>query len=292
MPASIVFWDTDTQADFICPNGKLYVPGAEAIIPNLKRLTEWASKNGVLVVASACAHHKGDPEFAQYPLHCLVGTAGQKKIPETRLPNALTLPNRRVEPPRNPFDYRQIIFEKQQLDVFSNPNIEAVLARLGPVHEVVLYGVVTEICVAYAGRGLPCIELEDSLTAFVRDTLRLDPNGRSMRAVRDQLNRLAAASFQLGLSHDGQAVTVKSNVIAAFELWIPRDPGQRILWSTSVQFSQPYFQTLVEHAVPLDDRAIRRLAHSALCLDVYTWLAQRLRRVTPKNDFVPWACLK
>jgi nicotinamidase/pyrazinamidase len=154
MPASIVFWDTDTQADFIYPDGKLYVPGAEVIIPKLKRLTEWASKNGVLVVASACAHHKGDPEFAQYPPHCLVGTAGQKKIPETRLPNALTLPNRRVERPQNPLNYQQIIFEKQQLDVFSNPNIEAVLARVGPVHEVILYGVVTEICVAYAGRGL------------------------------------------------------------------------------------------------------------------------------------------
>jgi nicotinamidase/pyrazinamidase len=154
MPASIVFWDTDTQADFIYPNGKLYVPGAEAIIPNLKRLTDWASKNGVLVVASACAHHKGDPEFAQYPPHCLVGTVGQKKISETRLPNALTLPNRRVEPPQNPLNYQQIIFEKQQLDVFSNPNVEAVLARLGSLHEVILYGVVTEICVAYAGRGL------------------------------------------------------------------------------------------------------------------------------------------
>jgi nicotinamidase/pyrazinamidase len=180
MPASIVFWDTDTQADFFYPNGKLYVPGAEAIIPNLERLTEWASKNGVLVVASACAHDKGDPEFAQYPPHCLVGTAGQKKIPETRLPNALILPNRRVEPPQNPLNYQQIIFEKQQLDVFSNPNIEAVLTRLGPVHEVILYGVVTEICVAYAGRGL------------IR-------RGHRLRVVTDAIRHLHEAKAQIFL---------------------------------------------------------------------------------------------
>ena len=154
MPVSIVFWDVDTQADFIYADGKLYVPGAEEIVPNLRRLTEWAAGHGVLVMASADAHHPGDAEFAKYPPHCIAGTAGQRKIPETRLPNALVLPNRRVKVPRNLGDYRQVILEKQQLGVFSNPNTEAVLNRLGLNCEIVLYGVVTEICVAYTARGL------------------------------------------------------------------------------------------------------------------------------------------
>ena len=77
---------------------------------------------------------------------------GQQKIPETQLKNALIVPNRRVKVLSNLSSYQQIILEKQQLDVFSNPNTDAVLDQLGSVHEVILYGVVTEICVAYAAR--------------------------------------------------------------------------------------------------------------------------------------------
>lgn len=154
MQTSLLFWDVDTQADFIYSTGKLYVPGAESIVPTLNRLTEWAGKRGVLVVASACAHQKDDAEFSLYPEHCLVGTPGQQKIPETRLANALIVPNRPADVLPNLTSYGQIILEKQQLDVFSNPNAEKVLEQLGPVREIILYGVVTEICVAYAARGL------------------------------------------------------------------------------------------------------------------------------------------
>jgi nicotinamidase/pyrazinamidase len=151
---TILFWDVDTQADFIHPDGKLYVPGANTIVPNLKRLTECAGSNGILVIASACAHQEDDPEFAQYPPHCLVGTPGQQKIPETRLKNVLAIPNRNTNLPRSLWSYQQIILEKQELDVFSNPNTDHLLDQLGPVDEIVLYGVVTEICVEHAARGL------------------------------------------------------------------------------------------------------------------------------------------
>lgn len=154
MADPILFWDVDTQADFIYPDGKLYVPGAETILPNLKRLTGFAKERGIRIISSACAHRPDDAEFAQYPPHCLVGTPGQQKVPETRLPNTLTLPNRPVELPQDLADYPQIVLEKQQLDVFSNPNTEAVLKKLRPIREVILYGVVTEICVSYAARAL------------------------------------------------------------------------------------------------------------------------------------------
>ena len=154
MPEPVLFWDVDTQADFIYADGKLYVQGAEEIIPNLKRLTQWAESNRVLVIASADAHHAGDAEFAKYPPHCLVGTRGQNKIPETTLPNALVIPNQPVSLPKDTMKYQQVILEKQELDVFSNPNVGIVLDRLGSNQEIVLYGVVTEICVAYAAHGL------------------------------------------------------------------------------------------------------------------------------------------
>jgi nicotinamidase/pyrazinamidase len=150
---SQIFWDVDTQADFLSPAGKLHVAGSETILPNLERLTGWAAEHAVPVVASACAHLPTDPELVQWPPHCLVGSAGQQKIPETTLPRQLVLPNRPVALPADLHPWQQIVVEKQELDVFTNPNAAALLARLGHP-PVVLYGVVTELCVALAARGL------------------------------------------------------------------------------------------------------------------------------------------
>jgi len=138
------------------------------------------------------------------------------------------------------------------------------------------------------------IEVEDSLTAFVRRTLGMDPKGRNIRTVKDQLSRLAASDFRLGVSKEGgRAVTVKSTIIEGFELWSPRDPRQKVLWPTTIQYSAQYFESLMEHAVPLNEQAVTRLSHNAMALDIYTWLAQRLHRVDPKRAaFVPWVSLK
>lgn len=151
---SRILWDVDTQVDFIDPAGKLYVPGAEKIIGNLQRLTRWALQQGVLVVASMDAHLPTDAEFADYPPHCLVGTPGQKKIAGTVLPRHYVVPNRKVELPTDLNSYQQVIVEKQATDVFTNPNLNDLLVRLGKDREVVVYGVVTEICVGHAARGL------------------------------------------------------------------------------------------------------------------------------------------
>ena len=156
MPARrpVIFWDVDTQVDFIRPDGKLYVPGAEKLIPNWKRLTDFAAQNGILVVGDVDAHQPDDEEFKVFPPHCLAGTPGQQKIPETILPRQHLIPNRKVELRRDLSAYQQVILEKQTLDVFSNPNIEDLLRLLGPEPEVVVYGVVTECCVDLVVRGL------------------------------------------------------------------------------------------------------------------------------------------
>ena len=152
MERNLIFWDVDTQVDFMLPDGKLYIPGAETIIPTLAKLTSWVASHQVLVIADVDAHQPHEEEFSLYPPHCLVGTPGQKKIPETTLSPQFTIPNRKAAIPE--LDrYRQIVIEKQTIDVFTNPNTEALLARLGKP-EIVVYGVVTEICVAAATRGL------------------------------------------------------------------------------------------------------------------------------------------
>lgn len=153
MGRNLIFWDVDTQADFMLPGGALYVPGAEAIVPALAKVTSWAAQQHLLVVASTDAHQPGDREFSLFPPHCLTGSPGQRKIPETTLFPRFTIPNRPAAQLPDPDRYSQIILEKQEFDVFSNPNSELLLARLGKP-DVVLYGVVTEICVSAAALGL------------------------------------------------------------------------------------------------------------------------------------------
>lgn len=139
----------------------------------------------------------------------------------------------------------------------------------------------------------PVIELEDSLTAFVKRTLGLDPKGRNIRTVKDQLTRLSAADFRFGMmTPEGLPITLKGTVIEGFELWMTRDPRQRVLWPTTVQFSQRYFESLMKHAVPLNETAVARLSHNAMALDIYTWLAQRLHRIPErKSVLVLWTSL-
>lgn len=138
----------------------------------------------------------------------------------------------------------------------------------------------------------PEIEIEDSLTAFVK-RLKLAGHGRNMRTIKDQLARLSAASVRLGMIRDGRALTVNSQIVTAFDLWFPKDERQRVLWPTTVRLSLDYFESLKAHAVPLDELALSALSHSAMALDLYAWLAQRLHRIPkPHRQFIPWPALK
>ncbi|HTV83243.1 MAG TPA: isochorismatase family cysteine hydrolase [Acidobacteriaceae bacterium] len=190
---SQIFWDVDTQVDFLSPGGKLYVPGSEAIVPTLQRLTQWAAEHQVLVVASADAHHADDPELRQWSPHCLVGTAGQQKIPETSLPRQIILPNRRTDIPADLSAWQQLVLEKQELDVFTNPNAGPLVAQLGRP-DVVLYGVVTELCVERAARnllqrGCRVTLVEDAVAALDSGEAR-----QCLDGLIEQGGRLASAS--------------------------------------------------------------------------------------------------
>jgi nicotinamidase/pyrazinamidase len=156
---SVIFWDVDTQADFMLPGGKLYVPGAEKLIPNLKRLTDAARQGRVFIIGDACTHTPDDPEFAQFPPHCIRGTPGAEIIPETRAEQVLFVPNRAgAAIPANLSEFQQAILEKQTLDVFDNPNTEKVLEHVSGFTdadaEIFVFGVVTEYCVRLAAKGL------------------------------------------------------------------------------------------------------------------------------------------
>jgi len=154
-PPKIILWEVDTQADFMQPGGKLYVPGAEKIIPNVRRLVNASVETSALLVSTADAHQEGDPEFRRFPPHCLRGSPGARIIPEGLAKKTFTVPNDpSVEVPRDIFRHFQVVLEKQTLDVFDNPHASELVERLGDEAEYVVFGVATEYCVRCEAKGL------------------------------------------------------------------------------------------------------------------------------------------
>ncbi len=138
----------------------------------------------------------------------------------------------------------------------------------------------------------PVIEVEQSLSAFVKRIRGFD-GGREIRAFKDQLSRLSVAIVRLATTRGDRAFQINAQVVDAFELWPELDARQRVLWPSTIQLSLPYFNSLQEHAVPLNETDLAALAHSALSLDLYCWLAQRLHRVNPARPaFIQWPALK
>ncbi|HEX4748797.1 MAG TPA: isochorismatase family cysteine hydrolase [Bryobacteraceae bacterium] len=144
---SAVFFDVDTQLDFLYPAGALCVAGAEEIVPTLAKLTEFAAARKIQIISTTDAHLEDDAEFKVWKPHCVAGTFGQQKEAVTRLAGMLVLG------PAMPVSAPQIIVEKRALDAFSNPHLSPLLDALR-ADRYVLYGVVTELCVRCAADGL------------------------------------------------------------------------------------------------------------------------------------------
>jgi nicotinamidase/pyrazinamidase len=152
---NLVFWEVDVQADFMLPGGKLYVPGAEKLLPNIRRLTDAARKDQVFLVSHGCFHAPDDPEFSTFPPHCLKGTPGARLVPEALTDRVVTIPNEpRAALPEDLSRYQQILLEKQTLDIFKTAHADKLVERFGLLVEFFVFGVVTEYCVGFAAKGL------------------------------------------------------------------------------------------------------------------------------------------
>jgi nicotinamidase/pyrazinamidase len=187
--AKKILWEVDVQADFMLPGGKLYVPGAEKIIPNIKRLVEEARAGRVQLVSSGDSHSREDPEFRKFPPHCLKGTSGAELLPEARVEKIVKIPNEpSFQLPENLSGASQIHFEKQTLDVFENVRAEEVVERLGREAHFFLFGVVTEFCVRCAAKGL--LERGREVSVVTDAIEQLDPT--EGRRTLDELKALGA----------------------------------------------------------------------------------------------------
>ncbi len=202
-----IFWEVDVQADFMLPGGKLYVPGAEKLLPNIRKLTNAARRGEVFLVSHGCFHTANDPEFKQFPPHCVKGTAGAEFVPEALANNFVQVGNdANARLPEDLFQYQQIILEKQTLDVFESRHADALVERLGTAAEFVVFGVVTEYCVSCAVKGLlkrkrRVAVVRDAIETLAREVgnkslAELQGLGATLVSTDEILQQLEASSSQ------------------------------------------------------------------------------------------------
>ena len=187
-----IHWDVDTQHDFIAADGLLAVPGAEAVLPVLARLTQHAHTHGIRIVATADDHDLGHAEISRtpdwkttYPPHCMRGTAGQLTVAESTLRAPLTIHAVPHDAGVLAAAVRQhdgdLLILKPGTDVFRwNPNAATVLAALAPTR-IVVYGVATDVCVVAAVDGLRRLAPEAELVVVKDAVAALDAgHGRAL----------------------------------------------------------------------------------------------------------------
>jgi nicotinamidase/pyrazinamidase len=216
-----IFWDVDTQHDFMKADGKLYVPESESIIPNLARLRTFASTKGIRTVASADDHTLDDvelsaePDFKNtFPPHCLRGTPGQHRIPETALNDPLVIdpsPQSASEVRRRVREHGgDVLFPKHRFDVFSNQNVDAALDEIDP-DEIVVFGVALDVCVKHAVEGL-LERRPDTRLVLVRDAVKAIDPAEGDRLIRDWVGRgvtLASTAEVVGAAERAEVEPIR-----------------------------------------------------------------------------------
>jgi nicotinamidase/pyrazinamidase len=190
-----VFFDIDTQLDFMVPAGALYVPGAELILDRIAVLNRYAASQGTPVISTADAHSEDDPEFKVWPHHCVAGTTGQQKCVVALLEKRVVVPNAICTPAIT--GMQQIIVEKQTVDSLSNVNLPAILRHLA-ADRYVVYGVVAEICV------------KSAVASLLKTGAQVEVVTDAVRSLSDEAGAKALAQFTAG----GCALTTVAQVLA------------------------------------------------------------------------------
>jgi nicotinamidase/pyrazinamidase len=185
LSGDVIFWEVDPQADFMLPGGKLYVPGAEKLLPNIRRLTDAARDGKVFLVSHGCFHTNDDPEFKMFPPHCVQGTPGASFVPEALTDQVFRVPNTSdaTLPPQLE-KFQQVLLEKQTLDIFDSRHAGTLVDRLGTKPEFVVFGVVTEYCVRLAAKGLLQRGRRVSVVEDAIETLKPEEGARAISELR------------------------------------------------------------------------------------------------------------
>ncbi|MHC4941399.1 MAG: cysteine hydrolase family protein [Planctomycetota bacterium] len=166
MEHAIIFVDVDTQRDFMEENGALAVPGAPEIVGNLEELTRIAQRHRIPVLATLDTHGADDPEFSQFPPHCVEGTTGCEKIEATTSSHSE-------------------IFIKSAFDVFSNPAFRERVQEINP-RTAVVYGVATDYCIKDAVLGLLQIVPRVLVVEDAGRTVKAEDGARALEEMKSR----------------------------------------------------------------------------------------------------------
>ncbi len=198
-----IFWEVDVQRDFMLPGGNLYVPGAEKLVPNIRRLTDAARQDRVFLVSHGCFHPPDDPEFKIFPPHCVKGTAGSELIPEALAERIARVANEAdAQIPPDLSKYQQILLEKQTLNIFESRHADELVQRLGTHPEFVVFGVVTEYCVSFAVKGLLARRRRVAVVQDAIETLKQEDGQKTMADLQQLGARFTTTEQALSaLSH-------------------------------------------------------------------------------------------
>ena len=179
-----VFVDIDTQFDFMDSRGNLYVPGAEDIIDNIKKLFDYAKEHKIKILSSIDAHTVDDPEFNLFPAHCVKGTPGNQKIAASMCNDNITIENREQEIIESIMDHEQIIVESQTFDIFESINTDKIIKQLD-AQSFVVFGVATDYCVRAAVLGLLKRGYNVSLVTDATKAITKKGEGKTLNQMKD-----------------------------------------------------------------------------------------------------------
>ena len=137
------------------------------------------------------------------------------------------------------------------------------------------------------------LELGRSLRDFMRK-LDLDEGGKSMRRLRQHMQRLFTSTVSATYQRGGQWVDVGFRPVEGARIfWDPKRPDQASLWESSIVLNRMFFEEITRKPVPVDLAALRMLAksRSPMALDIYQWLTFRMSYLR-KPAIIPWPALQ
>ena len=206
-----IFWEVDVQRDFVLPGGKLYVPAAEKLLPNIRRLTDAARQGKVFLVSHGDFHTPNDPEFKIFPPHCVKGTPGSELVPEAVTEKVARVPNDPdAKLPDDLTRYQQILLEKQTLNIFESLHADELVKKLGTQAEFVVFGVVTEYCVSFAVKGLLERGRRVAVVTDAVETLKKEEGEKAVAEFVRLGARLTTTDQALAALHDDSPVHLRA----------------------------------------------------------------------------------
>ena len=184
MKNKTVFVDIDTQFDFMNPNGALYVPDAEDIIDNIKKLFDYAKEHKIKILSSTDAHQVDDPEFKLFPPHCVKDTPGNQKIEASTCKDNIIIENIEQDITESMLDHEQIIVESQTFDIFDSINTDEIAKKLD-ARSYVVFGVAADYCVKAAVLGLLKYGYNVSLVTDATKAITKEGKEEALKEMKD-----------------------------------------------------------------------------------------------------------